>query len=403
MTVSFWDVICGLGLAWYAFTTTLRLISGLVTLTAYARNDSGEEALLTPGVTIIRPMKGLDPKLAECLRSCFLQDYSGPIEIILAVASADDPAAAVGQQVIAEFPEVDAKLCVGDVDVGPNPKVCNLVRPWQQAKHALRWMLDANVWTHPGTLRRSVVHFRDPRVNLVHNIPLAHALEREHVGARLDDVYLGTMHARMYAFINFCNIAPCVMGKSNMLRADALPDGIGPFAKYIAEDHLIACSVWRGRGTHVLANDPVRQPLARVTAIDFAERRIRWVRVRKYMELASTLVEPLIEVVPSAVIGCLSLAYRHSLSLAFGLTILITGGSLVVDALVWRHLHLFRQDELPAGFTSTLQHDWMTWVHAYLRRELTAIVLWARAMASDRIRWRGAEFVLGKDLVANRL
>lgn len=397
--------LCIAGLAWFAFTIVLRLLSALVVLCRYAR-EAGAAPLLAEhtsiGVTIIRPMKGLDPRLDACLASAFEQDYTGPVEILLAVADAADPAIAVAQSIIAKYPHVDARLLIGEVDVGPNPKVCNLVKAWSEAKYGVRWMLDANVWVHPGTLRRSVFHFNDDRVNLVHHIPLAHATEPEQAGALLDDVYMGTMHARMYAFINYCNIAPCVMGKSNMLRAAPLDDagGIRAFAKYIAEDHMVACAVWTGRGSHVLANDPVRQPLARVTMHDFAERRIRWVRVRKYMELGSTLVEPFIEVIPSAAIGWLAMAgLGHNVWASLALLATIAG-SLYIDRLAWLHLHRFRQDEVPEIGS---EYSAQLWAATYLRRELWAVWLWLRAIASDRIRWRGAEFVLGKDLVAVRV
>ena len=399
--------LCIAGLAWCVFTVVLRLLSAAVTLRCYAR-ESIHTALLADrsdiGITIIRPMKGLDPRLDLCLASAFEQDYDGPVEILLAVADSRDPAIAVAEAVIARYPQIDARLLIGAVEIGPNPKVCNLVNAWSEAKYEVRWMLDANVWVHPGTLRRSAHHFHNDRVNLVHHIPLAHATEGGQVGAQLDDVYLGTMHARMYAFINYCNIAPCVMGKSNLLRAGPLNEvsgGIRAFAKYIAEDHMIACALWTGRGSHVLANDPVRQPLARVSMHDFAERRIRWVRVRKYMELASTMVEPFIEVVPSALIGFTACLGLSGVRAAVSLFVAAVVGSMYVDRQVWQHLHRFRSDEVPAEIQS--DHDTATWCQIYLRREGGALWLWLRAVISDRIRWRGAEFVLGKDLVAVRV
>ena len=68
--------------------------------------------LLYPGVTVIRPMKGLDVKLRACLASVFAQDYPN-FELILSVSDAADPAVAVAQQLIAEYPHVDVKLCIG--------------------------------------------------------------------------------------------------------------------------------------------------------------------------------------------------------------------------------------------------------------------------------------------------
>ncbi|HEY5913906.1 MAG TPA: glycosyl transferase, partial [Verrucomicrobiae bacterium] len=41
----------------------------------------------SPGVTLLKPLKGCDPSTEACLRSWFTQDYPGPVQILFGVAS----------------------------------------------------------------------------------------------------------------------------------------------------------------------------------------------------------------------------------------------------------------------------------------------------------------------------
>ncbi|CCG83539.1 UDP-glucose ceramide glucosyltransferase [Taphrina deformans PYCC 5710] len=255
--MSYVDLAAKVGLAWYLSIGLVSVGGWLCVLAVYNRSsprqrssnvraangasDVTESAALAYdrplGVSILRPMSGLDPDLQACLVSSFTQNYR-PFEVILSVKSAADPAIQIAKRVMSEYPDVDSTLIVGDVEIGVNPKINNLIKSFERSN-----------WTSPLTLSRSMRHFEDTRVNLVHHIPIAHAAINAKAGAMLDDVYMGTMHAKMYSIINFLCVAPCVMGKSNILRKSALPeDGLKSFGKFIAEDHLLAVDIWRGRG-----------------------------------------------------------------------------------------------------------------------------------------------------------
>jgi ceramide glucosyltransferase len=62
-----------------------------------------------PGLTLLKPLKGCDAETKNCLRSWFQQSYPGPVQILLGVASAEDPVCALGGTVLAEFPQADAR------------------------------------------------------------------------------------------------------------------------------------------------------------------------------------------------------------------------------------------------------------------------------------------------------
>jgi hypothetical protein len=69
-----------------------------------------------PGVTIIRPLRGIDCNMYENLASSFRQDY--PLfEIVFSVAQPNDPAITVVRDLMKQYPKVDARLIIGKQNV----------------------------------------------------------------------------------------------------------------------------------------------------------------------------------------------------------------------------------------------------------------------------------------------
>lgn len=62
-----------------------------------------------PGVSIIRPLKGLDPNLYENLESSFLQEYSN-YEIIFSVHDKNDQALRVVNELVQKYPAVPVQI-----------------------------------------------------------------------------------------------------------------------------------------------------------------------------------------------------------------------------------------------------------------------------------------------------
>lgn len=69
-------------------------------------------ALPSPGVSILRPLKGLDTNLYENLESTFKQEYSN-YEIIFSVADENDQALLVAQALMNRYPGVQATIITG--------------------------------------------------------------------------------------------------------------------------------------------------------------------------------------------------------------------------------------------------------------------------------------------------
>ena len=65
-----------------------------------------------PGVTILRPLKGLETNLYENLESTFTQEYPN-YEIFFCVDDEDDQALSVVRDLIAKYPHVNARIAIG--------------------------------------------------------------------------------------------------------------------------------------------------------------------------------------------------------------------------------------------------------------------------------------------------
>ncbi len=81
-----------------------------------------------PPVSILKPLHGLDPGMLEAFASHCHQNYSGDYELLFGVSRLDDPAAAIVQQLQADFPERAIRLIQTPEILGPNGKVSNLAQ-----------------------------------------------------------------------------------------------------------------------------------------------------------------------------------------------------------------------------------------------------------------------------------
>lgn len=121
----------------------------------------------SPAVTLLKPLKGSDAFTDKCLKSWFTQEYTGQLQILFAVASADDPVCPIAAKLQAEFPKVNARLVVCGPATGPNAKVSKLAHIEPMIAHDLVIISDADVSVPPDFLSNVVEPLRQPEVGLV--------------------------------------------------------------------------------------------------------------------------------------------------------------------------------------------------------------------------------------------
>lgn len=275
----------------------------------------------------------------------------------------------------------------GDIAAGINPKINNLIKSYDSAQHDILWVLDSNVQVHPDALARSVDAILQPKVGLVHHLPLA--TNPSSYGAEVEQVFLDTNHAKMYIAINFVAVASCIMGKSNLWRKSDLEKagGLRQFAQYMAEDNIIAEALWAQGLKHVMTCDTANQSLGSLSPKDYCLRRSRWVRVRKYIVTAATLVEPITESIVCGLMGAFGYSSRFGVS--FGLFFLIHWFCWFLCDYTLYHTFL--------GSAQLKPQPIFNFARAWFSREILALPLYVYAMVGDKIVWRGELYELQRD------
>jgi len=162
-------------LAWYAIVISV-ITFGITQLYKHLASDvptpvaSQLPASQVPHVTVIRPIVGSDPYLYECLASTFRQHYpAAKLSVHFCIPTRDEPALAVLERLLVDFPDHDARIYVAEEDpvlargrqgngdalggehelLGPNPKIRNMSRAYREAPGEVIWIIDCNVWVGP--------------------------------------------------------------------------------------------------------------------------------------------------------------------------------------------------------------------------------------------------------------
>ena len=233
-----------------------------------------------PGVSILKPLCGVDEDLARNLESFFRLDY-GAYEVIFSFASPDDPAYPIARSTADRHPEVPSLFVFDAREPGGNAKVNRLTAGLRHARHRLILFSDGNVRVRPDFLRRGVSWFADPGVGLVSH--LFRACGGVSLASRLESLYLNGCLQGGTALVAACLRRPCVVGKSILISRPALDaiGGIGALREYLAEDFLLGLQVRRAGYRVALSADlldttEVRKGLRAVWA-----RQRRWAMMRR--------------------------------------------------------------------------------------------------------------------------
>ncbi len=121
-----------------------------------------------PPVTILKPLKGAETGLLENLRSFCEMDYP-EFQIILTVATPNDPAASVAKKIKNQFPGLDIQIVFSgnNPPLGLNPKINNVSSAQPLIKHEFLMITDSDVRVQKDFLKQMVEPLLNPQIGLV--------------------------------------------------------------------------------------------------------------------------------------------------------------------------------------------------------------------------------------------
>ena len=320
-----------------------------------------------PGVSLMRPVCGLDNYAEETLRSSFTLDYPR-YELLFCCDRADDPVLPLIQRLMTAYPDIPSRIVIGLDEISANPKLNNCVKGWRESAHAWIIMADSNVLMPPDYIQRLLKRYRSD-TGLVCSTPIGS--RPDGFWAELECGFLNTLQARWQYAAEAIGFG-FAQGKSMLWRRETLDQygGIEALGAEIAED-AAATKLVRRQGLKVgLVDNPFEQPLGRRTFAEVWGRQLRWARLRRVTFLPFFLLE--------VFTGCVfpSLAGASAAN-AFGYDPLSTGliiaaiwmasEAVLAQAAGWRmtwaspFIWLFRDCMLPLLFTSALWTNDFVW------------------------------------------
>jgi ceramide glucosyltransferase len=339
--------------------------------------NSTKLALMPLGVSILKPVKGMDEDSYDNFASFCCQQYVGKVQLIFAAASPDDPAIPVIHQLITDFPEHNISLVVNPALHGPNYKVSNLINAFPHARHDIIIVCDSDIKVAPDYLQSVTAHFGDRQVGLVTSLyrtsnvhGIATALEAVGFTA---EMIPNVLVARQLEGLTFA------LGASMAVRREALLaiGGFEELAGYLADDYQLGNKVHLA-GWHI-ALDPcfVESVIKPENLMAVLSRQLRWSRTMRVSRPGGYLASGVTLPFPAALLATL---LAPSPEIGMAAVALLYGVRLSVGTLFSRR---FVQDGL-----------FPRWLWLLPLRDMLAFFTWALSFLGNRVEWRGSRFVL---------
>jgi ceramide glucosyltransferase len=387
-------MFAGIVVAVTTIVTFCSLLYFMVTLWAargFLRRRPPQPADFTPGVSILKPLKGFDPGMYEAFASHCRQQYPDEYELLFGVSSLDDPAVAAVRRLQAEFPDEPGRrsirLIVCPEKLGPNGKISNVIQMAAQARFDYLILNDSDIHVSSRYLSHILSPFAAPQparsgasrpVGLV-TAPyrgIAHGT----IGSKMEalgistDFFPGVLTARMLdRGIRFGLGSTLAVSRAALTAAG----GFEPLVDVLADDYLLGLNVANAGYDVVLAREIVDTSVPPYSLAGFFAHQLRWARAVRDSRKAGYIGLIFTFGLPLAVFNCIASAFSLpslallSLMLAARLTVALTiGVGVLRDWQVIRDLWL-----LPL-------------------RDFCALWVWIWSFAGHTITWRSEEFQL---------
>ncbi|XP_018332289.1 ceramide glucosyltransferase [Agrilus planipennis] len=341
-----------------------------------------------PGVSIIKPLMGVDPNLFSNLETFFTMSYP-KYELLFCIEDDTDPAIMLVNSLMEKYPSIDTRLFLGGSDVGVNPKINNMNKAYEAAAYDFILVSDSGIRMKEDTLL-DMMNCMKENVALVHQMPFT--CDREGFAATLEKIYFGTALARNYLFADFLCIN-CHTGMSTLLRKSVLDEvgGMKAFGCYLAEDFFLA-KTFLDKGWKIrISSQPAMQNCGVCEVNNFQARLTRWAKLRVAMLPLIILLEPLSECM---VIGA---------SAAWAAGFLFQWDSLafyLVHVLVWFICDWILLSIVQNGLLPFNKFDF---VIGWLFRECSGPYLFLHALFDPAIKWRTRVYKLSWGGVAQEV
>src|SRR6202050_2506234 len=342
-----------------------------------ALNPPGPPENPLPPVSILKPLKGIDPEIWESFCSHCEQDYP-EFQLIFGVSDPHDPAIGIVRKLQAKYPNLSIDLIVCNLLLGANIKVSNLAQMLSAARHDLLLINDSDIRVPSDYLRKVIAPLGDASVGLV--TCLYRGIASPTLGSRLEalgistDFVPGVLSARLLEKGLHFGLGSTLAFRRRELEAIG---GFEALLGYLADDYELGRRIAATGKRVELSAATVTTFLPAYTLRQFFRHQLRWSRT-----------------IPAA----RRWGYAGLLG-TFGLPwALLALVAPLAGAWAWALLAMTLAARLVVGFGAAvvLMNDpqFLGNILFLPLRDLIAPFVWAASFMGNRIHWRGADFDL---------
>jgi ceramide glucosyltransferase len=334
-----------------------------------------------PPVSILKPLKGVDPEIWENFCSHCEQEYP-EFQLIFGVSDPADPAVEVVRKLRAKYPNLSIELVVCDRVLGANIKVSNLAQMLPAARHEILLVNDSDIRAPADYLRKVITPLADASVGLVTCLyrGVASPVVRPTLGSRLEalgistDFVPGVLSARFLERGLHFGLGSTLAFRRSDLEAIG---GFEALLDYLADDYELGRRIASTGKRVELSAATVVTFLPAYTLRQFFRHQLRWSRTIRDARRW----------------GYAGLLFTFGLPWAL-VTLLAARGA----EWAWSLLAMTFAVRMAVGFVAAIvvlnDDQFFCYILLLPLRDLIAPFVWAASFMGNRIHWRGDVFDL---------
>jgi ceramide glucosyltransferase len=377
-------------------------VFGLVTSTVYSimvvagvlhfrRERAAVDPSFTPPVSLLKPLHGTEPNLAEHLEGFFQQDYPA-FEILFCARTLEDAGLQIAREVAARYPAIPSRFVTSGEPPFANAKVASLDRMAQLAQHSILIVSDSDVRVGPQYLRAVVAPFADKAVGVVtcpyRGVPSpapaagnrrAAALWTQLEGAGMSiEMTAGVLVANMLEGMQFA------LGPTMAVRTTCVQEigGFSVLGQYCADDFLLGNLVAAKGHRVVFSHHAIDHIVLNTGFMASMRHQVRWSKSTRFSRPKGHFGTALTFSTPFGLLSCAAALALHwpwiaAISLAWAIVTRMLLAAIVGSAVV---------QERSLARTMLL----------FPLRDLMGFCFWLASYGSNTILWRGEEYTLEK-------
>jgi ceramide glucosyltransferase len=331
----------------------------------------------TPGISILKPLKGIDPEIYASFRSHCLQDYPD-YEIIFGVSDRNDPAIESVKRLQAEFPQRNIRLVVCEKNLGANVKVSNLAQMLPLAKYEYLIVNDSDIRAPSDYLQRVIQPLHNPAVGMV--TCLYRGVAAPTLGSQLEALGISTdfcpsvlVARQLEGEIRFGFGSTLAFRRADLEKIG----GFAPIADYLADDYELGKRIADQRLGVKLSELVVETYLPPYSLRSFLAHQLRWARGVRDARRS----------------GYVGLIFTFGTFWSLFALLASRGAGWAWVALA---ITLFLRCTVALFVSKKVLHDGQVPTSLWLipLRDLLAVAIWVVSLAGNTVTWRGERFRL---------